>query len=44
VENFLSKSNLSDEKKQAIRSNIFVSINSNIFNFKLKKLAQQKVG
>lgn len=44
VENFLSKSNLSDEKKQAIRPNIFVSINSNIFNFKLKKLPQEKVG
>lgn len=44
IENFLSKSNLSDEQKKAIRSNIFVSVNSNIFNFKLKKLAQEKAG
>lgn len=42
IESFLSKSNLSDEKKQAIRSNIYVSINSKIFNFKLKKLVQEK--
>ncbi len=44
IESFLSKSTLSEEQKQAIRSNIFVSINSNIFNFKLKKLAQEKAG
>lgn len=44
IENFLSKSNLNDEQKKTIRSNIFVSVNSNIFNFKLKKLVHEKVG
>ncbi len=42
IENFLSKSNLSDEQKETLRTNIFVAVNSNIFNLKLKKLAEEK--